>query len=202
MPRHGPTADVACTTCHSFGASSEHEELATTDPTPTLAGAALRVVMGVLVDHLRPRMAGIIGQVFVLIGLALAWVVGVHSFFTTGQTPVAPMPQPATSEMTPAIKSQRIFCIGVRSLLDPIGGNEHGVNFHYAMDFYPVRPLVLSFRGDLGNAGEAMVTRLRGTAGVVIGHIEVYGGWDNTWIGSGDTWQDFGGVVGGLRIWL
>ena len=92
--------------------------------------------------------------------------------------------------------------IGVRSLLDPIGGNEHGVNFHYAMDFYPVRPLVLSFRGDLGNAGEAMVTRLRGTAGVVIGHIEVYGGWDNTWIGSGDTWQDFGGVVGGLRIWL
>jgi NNP family nitrate/nitrite transporter-like MFS transporter len=47
---------------------------------PTLAGAALRVVMGVLVDHLRPRRAGIIGQVFVLVGLMLAWLVGVHDF--------------------------------------------------------------------------------------------------------------------------
>ncbi len=47
---------------------------------PALAGAALRVVMGVLVDHLRPRRAGIIAQVFVLAGLALAWLVGVHSF--------------------------------------------------------------------------------------------------------------------------
>ena len=47
---------------------------------PTLAGAALRVVMGVLVDHLRPRRAGIIAQVFVLAGLVLAWFVGIHSF--------------------------------------------------------------------------------------------------------------------------
>lgn len=92
--------------------------------------------------------------------------------------------------------------LGVRSLLDPIGGNEHGINLHYAMDFYPVRPLVLSFRGDFGNAGEAVVTRLRGTGGVVVGHIEVYGGWDTTWIGSGDNWQELGGIVGGLRIWL
>ena len=47
---------------------------------PNLAGAFLRVVMGLLVDHLRPRRAGIIGQVFVLAGLALAWFVGIHSF--------------------------------------------------------------------------------------------------------------------------
>jgi len=47
---------------------------------PTLAGAALRVVMGVLVDHLRPKRAGIIGQLFVLAGLALAWTAGIHSF--------------------------------------------------------------------------------------------------------------------------
>ena len=47
---------------------------------PTLAGAALRVVMGVLVDHLRPRRAGIIAQVLVLAGLALAWSLGIHSF--------------------------------------------------------------------------------------------------------------------------
>ncbi len=47
---------------------------------PNLAGAALRVVMGLLVDHLGPKRAGIIGQVFVMAGLALAWFVGVHSF--------------------------------------------------------------------------------------------------------------------------
>ena len=47
---------------------------------PTLAGAALRVVMGVLVDHLRPRLAGIIAQLFVLAGLGVAWLVGIHSF--------------------------------------------------------------------------------------------------------------------------
>lgn len=47
---------------------------------PTLAGAALRVLMGVLVDHLGPKRAGIIGQVLVLAGLAMAWFFGVHSF--------------------------------------------------------------------------------------------------------------------------
>jgi NNP family nitrate/nitrite transporter-like MFS transporter len=46
---------------------------------PTLAGAVLRVVMGVLVDHLRPRLAGIIGQVLVLLGLVAAWAMGLHS---------------------------------------------------------------------------------------------------------------------------
>ena len=47
---------------------------------PTLAGAVLRVVMGVLVDHLRPRRAGIIAQVIVLLGLGSAWLIGVHGF--------------------------------------------------------------------------------------------------------------------------
>ncbi|MDR3506570.1 MAG: NarK/NasA family nitrate transporter [Caulobacteraceae bacterium] len=48
--------------------------------TPLLAGACLRIVFGVLVDHLGPRRAGIIGQVIVLAGLGLAWFLGVHSY--------------------------------------------------------------------------------------------------------------------------
>ena len=44
---------------------------------PVLAGALLRVVFGVLVDRLRPRRAGIIGQVVVITGLATAWFVGI-----------------------------------------------------------------------------------------------------------------------------
>ncbi|QNM97767.1 nitrate/nitrite transporter [Chitinimonas koreensis] len=48
--------------------------------TPLLAGALLRLVMGVLVDHLRPKRAGAIGQLIVMAALAVAWLAGVHSF--------------------------------------------------------------------------------------------------------------------------
>ncbi len=48
--------------------------------TPILSGALLRIVMGVLVDHLKPKMAGLIGQVIVLAALAIAWLNGVHSY--------------------------------------------------------------------------------------------------------------------------
>ncbi|QDQ28954.1 NarK/NasA family nitrate transporter [Chitinimonas arctica] len=48
--------------------------------TPLLAGALLRLVMGVLVDHLKPKLAGAIGQLLVMAALAVAWLLGVHSF--------------------------------------------------------------------------------------------------------------------------
>src|SRR5262245_38680288 len=50
---------------------------------PVLAGALLRVVNGVLVDHLKPRRAGIIGQVVVIVGLLIAWSVGVTTYTGT-----------------------------------------------------------------------------------------------------------------------
>ncbi len=48
--------------------------------TPLLAGALLRIVMGVLVDHLKPKKAGIIGQVIVLCGLVWAWQGDLHTY--------------------------------------------------------------------------------------------------------------------------
>jgi MFS transporter, NNP family, nitrate/nitrite transporter len=48
--------------------------------TPVLAGALLRIVMGILVDHLKPKLAGAIGQVIVIAALAFAWYFGVHSY--------------------------------------------------------------------------------------------------------------------------
>ncbi len=48
--------------------------------TPVLAGALLRIVMGILVDHLRPKKAGAIGQVVVMGGLAWAWLSGISSY--------------------------------------------------------------------------------------------------------------------------
>ena len=47
---------------------------------PILSGALLRIVMGILVDHLQPKKAGLIGQVVVLVALALAWLNGIHSY--------------------------------------------------------------------------------------------------------------------------
>jgi NNP family nitrate/nitrite transporter-like MFS transporter len=48
--------------------------------TPILAGALLRMVNGVLVDHLRPKRAGLICQLIVIAGLAWAWLAGPHTF--------------------------------------------------------------------------------------------------------------------------
>jgi len=48
--------------------------------TPTLAGAILRVVNGLLVDRIGPKRSGAISQVIVIGGLFSAWAMGVNSF--------------------------------------------------------------------------------------------------------------------------
>lgn len=51
--------------------------------TPTLAGALLRVVNGLLVDRIGPKRSGTISQVIVIVGLFTAWLAGVTSFAGT-----------------------------------------------------------------------------------------------------------------------
>ena len=48
--------------------------------TPILAGAILRFIMGLLVDRLSPKTAGLIGQVIVICALFGAWKIGIHSY--------------------------------------------------------------------------------------------------------------------------
>lgn len=48
--------------------------------TPVLAGALLRIVMGVLVDQIKPKMAGLIGQIIVMFALLVAWLHGIQNF--------------------------------------------------------------------------------------------------------------------------
>ena len=48
--------------------------------TPVLAGAALRIVNGVLSDYLKPRLTGIIMQTIVVLGLLVAWLLSVDTF--------------------------------------------------------------------------------------------------------------------------
>ncbi|MGK2912575.1 MAG: nitrate/nitrite transporter [Sphingobium sp.] len=47
---------------------------------PTLAGAVLRIVNGLLVDRVGPKRTGAIGQIVVMVGLLSAYMMGVHSF--------------------------------------------------------------------------------------------------------------------------
>ena len=51
--------------------------------TPTLAGAILRIVNGLLCDRLGPKLSGVINQIIVIAGLLFAWYAGVHSFAGT-----------------------------------------------------------------------------------------------------------------------
>lgn len=46
---------------------------------PILAGAVLRIPMGMLADHIGPKRTGQLGQLIVMTGIASAWLFGLHS---------------------------------------------------------------------------------------------------------------------------
>jgi len=47
---------------------------------PVLSGALLRLVLGLMVDHIGPRRTGLIAQSVVIVGLGLAWFLGIHAY--------------------------------------------------------------------------------------------------------------------------
>jgi len=47
---------------------------------PVLAGALLRLVAGIAVDHIGPKKTGLIGQIIVMGGLLTAWRLGIHNY--------------------------------------------------------------------------------------------------------------------------
>src|SRR3970282_1896966 len=46
---------------------------------PILAGALLRMPLGMLADHMGPKRTGSIAQIIVIAGMAYAWIFGLHS---------------------------------------------------------------------------------------------------------------------------
>jgi MFS transporter, NNP family, nitrate/nitrite transporter len=50
---------------------------------PILAGAILRIVLGVTVDNIGAKATGIIGQLIVIVGLAYAWLFGLPGYGAT-----------------------------------------------------------------------------------------------------------------------
>ena len=47
---------------------------------PTLAGAVLRLVNGLFVDRIGPKLTGTLNQAIVIVGLAIAWFFGISSY--------------------------------------------------------------------------------------------------------------------------
>lgn len=87
--------------------------------------------------------------------------------------------------------------VGVRWMPDTTG-TFVGAYFSYGADFYPVRPLILSVSGDIGGINGAGVGQLRGTLGIIVDQLELYGGYEAFWMGD----VDLGMAIGGIRMWL
>ena len=47
--------------------------------TPILSGALLRIVLSLLVDRIGTKATGLIAQILVMAGLAIAWIAGIHT---------------------------------------------------------------------------------------------------------------------------
>jgi len=65
----------------ALGLSPQHKGMMVA--VPILAGAVLRIVLGVTVDRIGAKNTGIIAQLIVIAGLAYAWLVGLHSYQAT-----------------------------------------------------------------------------------------------------------------------
>jgi len=50
---------------------------------PILAGAILRIALGLLVDRIGAKNTGILAQLIVITGLLAAWLIGLNSFTAT-----------------------------------------------------------------------------------------------------------------------
>ena len=87
--------------------------------------------------------------------------------------------------------------LGLNFLDDDID-EELGFNVTYGGDILPVEPLVLSGELDWGTLGDATLLHLRGSAGVVLDHFELYAGVDYYEIDE----VDLRAFSVGLRGWL
>lgn len=87
--------------------------------------------------------------------------------------------------------------IGLRLMIDQ-GHVDRGFDFFYSADVFPVKPLVLSARVELGSLGNAFLVHGRGHVGVTFHGIEVFAGYEAWQIGR----VVMHGPLAGIRLWL
>ncbi len=72
-----------------------------------------------------------------------------------------------------------------------------GFNFTYAADWLPARPWIFSAELDCGWLGHAGLFHGRATAGINLGNVECYTGYDYLDVGS----AQIDGLVAGIQLW-
>lgn len=93
---------------------------------------------------------------------------------------------------------------GVRYMVDgrtPGEGKREyalGWNAAFGLDFFPLRPVVISYRLDLARLWQATIVQNRATVGAALGPFELYGGYDAMKLGA--LWLH--GPLVGLRGWF
>lgn len=90
------------------------------------------------------------------------------------------------------------YVIDARRVDDPERVDAAGIDGSTSLDVFPVRPLVLSGRADIGKLGGALTVSARGTFGVMVRRFEGYGGYEYRAIGRVKTH----GPVFGVRVWF
>lgn len=91
------------------------------------------------------------------------------------------------------------FRIGAayRQLVDETGG-QPGIRFFADANLFVGQPWVVTFTAGAGFLGDAVAWDLRGTAGALLGPVEMYLGYDYERLGD----IPLGGPVLGFRLWL
>jgi NNP family nitrate/nitrite transporter-like MFS transporter len=115
---------------------------------PVLAGALIRLVNGVMVDHIGPKKAGLICQAVVIGGLAIAWALGVHSL-------------------------QQVFLLGI---VLGVAGASFAIALPLASRWYPPehQGLALGIAG-AGNSGTVLASLFAPGLALMIGWRNVIG---------------------------
>lgn len=85
--------------------------------------------------------------------------------------------------------------LGVNWLSDSVGTSA-GMNFTYGLDWFPRKPWTISTVFDVGAIGRGTLFHNRTTAGVMLGPVEAFAGYDYFQIGS----TNFHGPVAGLGL--
>ncbi|HET6585910.1 MAG TPA: hypothetical protein VFG69_20780 [Nannocystaceae bacterium] len=73
-----------------------------------------------------------------------------------------------------------------------------GADWGISADVFPIRPLVLSFDAQAGVMGRSVYLGARGTIGVTLRRVEIFGGYEHKQIGR----AGIGGPVVGMRVWF
>ncbi|MEX1367617.1 MAG: hypothetical protein AB1Z98_31095 [Nannocystaceae bacterium] len=73
-----------------------------------------------------------------------------------------------------------------------------GWNASTSFDLFPAWPVVVSGRIDAGRLYQAFMGRARGTVGVMLWRMELYGGYEHTQVGR----VGLGGPTVGVRLWI